>query len=1015
LLHSSPTPVITPTWPTISAPFRHTPWRILPLLALSTNIFCANVTLQVSTETAPPSGFAQFKISPATPALVSVGSLSMTFDPAIFGPPQTVAAFSATGDQTGYASVQGQTVTATFSSLSASLGQLPQLPVFVVTVPVLAAARIGTTSPITIDPGQGPWLDPQGNKYDVTMNPGTFTVGGSVSIQSVTPGGGLLPTGTIVTIAGTGFDASTIVSIDGVSIQATHLVSSTQIDATLGGAMEMTGKHVHVASVDYFASLPAPTGNNGLLLILPQLPSPQYTAVSWSYPISTGLVQYYSCLQNPNPFPVTATYYFQNIESRVTTYPDIVIPPYGLLIEQNSKFTNDLGVIFMTVSAPIRMAEYRYVINLYGATAVPTIYPPPQLTIAPGRLGTGLSGFVWNWQIGTPPPVPQNQSVSAGFTANVSVSSGASEWLQASPTVLASGNVVLTLTPSVSQLGAGTYTGTVTITQQLPPRLAQFGPSTASFPVTMNVSSQASLNQPLINTSGALAFSMTQGDPTPAPQAIPLTTNGTAAAFTTSITGGTWLSVTPSSGTAPSMPTVSVNPAGLNPGVYNADINIQGPVNAVDVRIQLRIKSATPGPLSVSPTSLAFSLPNGSTATSQIQVVTIQNPNVIIATSVNSTWLHANTEDESVQVTTNATGLAPGTYQGTVTITSTLVNLVATVPVTLTVGPPPGPGQLTVTPSTLNITGPAGTFATANLNVNLISGVPYFSLQATASFQLGIEPPNPPPLYTSPSTYIAPAVFVVSVTAPLAGAYQGSITVAWNGGSATIPVAYYATASPTSPPIMTAIAGSGSGLQGSIAPGELISIFGEGLEGGTQVLINGIAAPVIYASPGQVNTIVPFEITGSPTATVQVVATGLSAGSWLVPSAPSAPSIFTASGTGIGPGAIVNADGSINTPSNPASRGTAIQIYATGGGQTSPASLTGSVAQSAANLTLPVTVTIGGTNAQVLYAGAAPGELAGVIQINAIVPPNASPGPRPVLINISGAPSQPGVTISIAP
>jgi uncharacterized protein (TIGR03437 family) len=270
---------------------------------------------------------------------------------------------------------------------------------------------------------------------------------------------------------------------------------------------------------------------------------------------------------------------------------------------------------------------------------------------------------------------------------------------------------------------------------------------------------------------------------------------------------------------------------------------------------------------------------------------------------------------------------------------------------------------------------------------------------------------------------MAPATVMVSATA------TGSITIGWNGGSTTIPVTYYATATPSNPPTMSFLVGSASETPGSIVPGELISIFGSGLGGapaglqlsssqtvatslgGTEVLINGSSAPLIYSSAGQVNAIVPFEATGL--ATVQVVAEGIPSGSWAIPVAPSAPSIFTANGTGMGQAAIVNQDGSFNSASNPAARGTAIQIYATGGGQTSPPSSTGSVAQGAASLALSTTVTIGGVTAQVLYAGSAPGEVDGVVQINAIVPSGATPGSLPIIVTIGGVASQPGATLAI--
>jgi len=182
-----------------------------------------------------------------------------------------------------------------------------------------------------------------------------------------------------------------------------------------------------------------------------------------------------------------------------------------------------------------------------------------------------------------------------------------------------------------------------------------------------------------------------------------------------------------------------------------------------------------------------------------------------------------------------------------------------------------------------------------------------------------------------------------------------------------------------------------------------------------RIMIDNGSIDVIYASSGQLNAIVPSGTGTTGTATIQVSADlSFPTAAWSIPLAPSAPSIFTLNATGVGPGAIVNQDGSINTPSNPASRGTAIQIYATGGGPTSPASNAGDVAKTAASLTLPVTLTIGGENAQVLYAGNAPGEVVGLVQINAMIPQTLTPGTAlPILVTIGGVASQTGVTVAI--
>jgi uncharacterized protein (TIGR03437 family) len=98
-------------------------------------------------------------------------------------------------------------------------------------------------------------------------------------------------------------------------------------------------------------------------------------------------------------------------------------------------------------------------------------------------------------------------------------------------------------------------------------------------------------------------------------------------------------------------------------------------------------------------------------------------------------------------------------------------------------------------------------------------------------------------------------------------------------------------------------------------------------------------------------------------------------------------------------GAILNSDGSINSTSNPAKPGDVISLFGTGGGPASVGGVTGGYWGPGPNtLTLPVSVQIGGVNATVLYAGAAPTLLSGVFQIDVRIPPGLNSA-------VSGGPS----------
>ncbi len=112
---------------------------------------------------------------------------------------------------------------------------------------------------------------------------------------------------------------------------------------------------------------------------------------------------------------------------------------------------------------------------------------------------------------------------------------------------------------------------------------------------------------------------------------------------------------------------------------------------------------------------------------------------------------------------------------------------------------------------------------------------------------------------------------------------------------------------------------------------------------GTRVLFGGFAAPILYTSATQVNAIVPYEIAGQSQVTMQVTFQGNTSSGTPLPVATAAPGIFTTGMTGAGQAAALNEDGSLNGPSNPVAKGSYVSVYFTGGGQTNPPGVTGSV------------------------------------------------------------------------
>jgi len=218
----------------------------------------------------------------------------------------------------------------------------------------------------------------------------------------------------------------------------------------------------------------------------------------------------------------------------------------------------------------------------------------------------------------------------------------------------------------------------------------------------------------------------------------------------------------------------------------------------------------------------------------------------------------------------------------------------------------------------------------------------------------------------------------------------------------------------------------------AVAPGSLVSIFGVGLAtatagapalplptslSGTQVLMNGIAAPLIFVSPGQINAQVPWEISGGSIST-QVVANGALSNTVTAASGPAAPGVFTMDQSGSGQGAVLiaavghlaAASGSVTGRlSRPVLPGEHISIYCTGLGAVSNPPSSGAPAPSeqlSTTMSTP-TVTIGGIPATVVFSGLAPG-FVGLYQVNVRVPANVPSGNAvPVVLGIGGASAKP--------
>lgn len=211
------------------------------------------------------------------------------------------------------------------------------------------------------------------------------------------------------------------------------------------------------------------------------------------------------------------------------------------------------------------------------------------------------------------------------------------------------------------------------------------------------------------------------------------------------------------------------------------------------------------------------------------------------------------------------------------------------------------------------------------------------------------------------------------------------------------------------PLVVGGLTNAASGAQ-VYAPGMIMAVYGTAMGNfaqlagavplpqylaGFEATVNGVAAPLYYVSPGQVNIQIPYETQpGQATLVIGNPFENVSATFTVVPAAP---------------GIFMFPDGTVN-PSRSGSRGQITTLFITGEGQVQPQPATGEAPSAFTPLSrlprpiLPVTVTVGGVAAALQFVGIPPG-LVGVTQINFQVPPTAPLGLQPVVVRVGSVPS----------
>ncbi|HXK05818.1 MAG TPA: hypothetical protein VMS37_25680 [Verrucomicrobiae bacterium] len=709
----------------------------------------------------------------------------------------------------------------------------------------------------------------------------------------------------------------------------------------------------------------------------------------------------------------------------------------------------------MVIASPGGLSVGTYSATISITTAGGTATVTVNLNVVSGAtLLTTPGSAIFTYTTGgaIPSGIQVNPAMSDGSALNFTATAN-DTWVTVNQQT---GSTVFSVQVNPAGKSAGVYTSGVTINQ------SGAANTPVNFPVVLVVNGGTGSSGPLIFTPASMSFSSANGV-TPTPLVLSVSANVTSP-FTVS-SSASWLSVSPTSGTTPVNLSVSVNPSGLASNSTNTGIltfNSNGTIQTVTVTYVVGAGGGGgTGNVTVSCTSscgttqpsLAFSgqagsgsLPAGTLSVASASGSAGVQFTVQTSTTGGGAWLSTSagsstltTPVNPLTVNVNASGLSAGSYSGTITIVPSGGASVS-VPVSLTITAPP---TVTATPTSLSFTYRLGDPAPAVQSINVSGGGAALAFTATAATTSGgnwlsVSPTSG----TTPTSGTAQVTVTVNTTNLNAGNFAGTVTIAGSGGaggSTTVNV----TLSVTAPlPTVSRVVNGASYQANALSPGEVITLFASDAQhpigpstpvgltldstgkvattlGGVQVLINGFACPMIYVSSTQVSAVVPYEVAPLVTASVVLKYQGQSSNGVTVNIATTAPGIFTLNSSGTGPGAILNQNQSVNSPSNPDSRGNTVTIYMTGEGQTTPAGVTGKVTTvaSAPPLTpsplLAIGVTIGGQPANYVFAGEAPGIVSGVLQLNVVIPATVSAGDLPLIVSIGGVPSQTGVTISV--
>lgn len=896
------------------------------------------------------------------------------------------------------------------------------------------ALTVVSTPTITITPSSVPVQTVEAGRIaqvQVTVNSTAGTTSSQTwqaTVENQTPATNWL---SLVPTTGGFTGTSTFLNINAGLITGTNLavasVRFTQIGTNQSVTLPISVQITPAATVQVSSTLVTfPYQIGGLLPSAKQVTVASSTSTVLTYNVTlTGTPNYFTLSQTATPSNATTL-------SNLTTPGTFFIQPNLSALPANAPVGNyDTLVQVASSSGSSQNIVARIVVtNQNTLTANPEFY-------------------TWAYTLGGNDLQPTSISIGStsaplAFTVAPVFEPTAPNFFTVTANTPFSGNTVQ-VTPNrqvISGLPAGTYSGKVRVTPAN-------GSTVLDIPINLVVSGSAQLTVEVPDTT---PFQGNVGAGQNARTMIVRSSTATQLNFNVAVNYGTgpsgWLSVSPLSGTTGTNSAVlsyNINPDPIkSAGTYTANIVVT-PVGIADpVPFTVVVQYNVAGAIVITPSKTTVELTQtGTTAppTQSIQI-TSGGSNITYQPVVNA----SGTDPVFVRIAPTTTTTVPGVldlafdsstlparpnqpYENTVTLIpnqASVARVVITVRLTVTT-----PVSLVATPASVAFTFTTGGTNPAPQTITVNDRGTVVPFTATTTTEQGNW------LSASAGTG------VITVSANPAGlsqgTYRGTITATPTSGGTALTIPVTLTVTTPNPPNSLQVSNNASGISRGVSPGGFITIKGSNMApstatvfttvpapttlGEVRVLFDGVPAPVLYVGPSgdrtsdQINAIVPYGISGRTTTNVVVEYRGVQSTPVPLTVRDTEPGIFTANSAGSGPASMLNQDNSFNTQANPAILGNVVQIFGTGAGLIAPNPGDGRVVPSSGNLPVflnsPVQVRIGGRVAQLQYAGPAPGLLAGVFQINAVVPTDlvAPASTQTSLeVQIGTTSSQPGVT-----